>query len=131
MFILHWDQTKCPVQKRYPDFRVSTFRGSTILYVTMAINSSATRPSPHQINSYKSVPLQAKEKSKKPTTPDALGSPIQSTGTVQLHTYIDIGVGSGEWTILAKPQPTTCPSLIRYLPYPDQLHNKCCYRLLG
>ena len=30
MFVLHWDQTKCPVYKRCPDLRVSTFRGSTV-----------------------------------------------------------------------------------------------------
>ena len=31
MFVLHWDQTKCPVYKRCPDFRVSTFRGTTVV----------------------------------------------------------------------------------------------------
>ena len=35
MFVLHWGQTKCPVYKRCPDFRVSTFRGSTVLWSLM------------------------------------------------------------------------------------------------
>ena len=35
MFVLHWDQTKCPVYKRCPDFRVSTFRGSTVFCVNI------------------------------------------------------------------------------------------------
>ena len=32
MLLLHWDKMKCPDYKRCLDFRVSTFRGSTVYH---------------------------------------------------------------------------------------------------
>ena len=37
--IHHWNQTKSPVYKRCPDFRVSTFRGSTVA-ISMGVRIS-------------------------------------------------------------------------------------------
>ena len=50
-YCMHWDETKCPDYTRCPDFRMSTFRGSTIVLVHREVGTGNPRSSRTAIKS--------------------------------------------------------------------------------